>query len=157
MKTTTLSEKKVKTLEVTSKSFGHNLFIPAQYSCEGNNVNPPLTIKNLPEGTKSLTLIVEDPDAPIRPWTHWLVWNIHPSEEIQENSIPGIEGLNDFNMHHYGGPCPPPPNAHRYFFKVYALDAMLKLNPQTTKNKLEKAMNNHVIGYGEISGLYKRY
>ena len=86
---------------------------------------------------------------------HWVVWNIPVSNSVKENSIPGIEGLNDFQKQHYGGPCPPS-GTHRYFFKVYALDVLMNLTENTEKLGLEKAMHDHILGYGELIGLYKR-
>lgn len=146
---------KMKTLEVASSAFGHEGFIPSRYTCDGRNINPSILVKNIPPETKSLALILDDPDAPLRTWVHWLVWNIQPSRQIKENSAPGVEGNNDFGMNHYGGPCPPS-GTHRYFFKVYALDDVLELTGTVTKDKLEKAMSSHIIGFGELVGLYKR-
>ena len=146
---------KIKTLLVSSNSFANEGIIPSKFSCDGINVNPSLSIKNIPMETKSLVLIVEDPDAPLRTWIHWLVWNIPPAKLIRENSIPGEEGMNDFQKQHYGGPCPPSGN-HRYFFKVYALDDLLYLNHSVTKREVEIAMNNHILAFGELIGLYKR-
>lgn len=145
----------VSMLEISSSSFTANEEIPSRFTCDGEDVNPPLTIGDLPENTKSLALIVEDPDAPMGTWDHWLVWNIAPTGEIKEDSIPGTEGKNSFNKHHYGGPCPPS-GTHRYFFKVYALDSMLDLGPDTDKESLEKAMTGKILGRGEIMCLYSK-
>src|SRR5262245_16092617 len=112
------------TLTVGSPEFAYEDFIPSRYTCEGDNVNPPLTINNIPPGTKSLALIVDDPDAPSGTFIHWLIWNISPVDVILENTAPGVEGTNSFGADHYKGPCPPT-GTHRYFFKVYALDKML--------------------------------
>ena len=142
-------------LEVTSPVFKHNGNIPSKYTCDGENVNPPLNIKGIPEGTKSLVLVVDDPDAPMGMWDHWVVWNIPPKEKIEENTVPGTEGINDFRKHSYGGPCPPS-GTHRYFFKVYALDTMLALSPNSRKKDVEKAMTGHMLAKGEIIGLYRR-
>jgi hypothetical protein len=135
--------------------FKHNGYIPAKYTCDGENVNPPLNIRGFPKETKSLVLIVDDPDAPMGTWDHWVVWNISPRETIKENTVPGTEGLNDFRKHSYGGPCPPS-GTHRYFFKVYALDTMLELSPNSKKRDVEKAMIGHMLSKGEIVGLYRR-
>jgi len=135
--------------------FKHNGNIPSKYTCDGENVNPPLDIRGIPEGTKSLVLIVDDPDAPMGMWDHWVVWNIPPKEKIEENTVPGTEGINDFRKHSYGGPCPPS-GTHRYFFKVYALDTMLALSPNSRKKDVEKAMTGHMLAKGEIIGLYRR-
>ncbi|HLG39850.1 MAG TPA: YbhB/YbcL family Raf kinase inhibitor-like protein, partial [Chitinophagaceae bacterium] len=109
----------------------------------------------IPEGTKSLALIVDDPDAPSGMWVHWIVWDIPFTHHIKEDHIPGKEGINDFKRHHYGGPCPPP-GTHRYFFKVYALDFIPVLPENADKLQLEKAISEHIVGFGELVGLYKR-
>src|SRR5690242_12178428 len=114
------------TLTIGSPEFGPKDFIPSRYTCEGDNVNPPLTIENIPKGTKSLALVIDDLDAPGGTFIHWLVWNIRPMEMILENTVPGTEGNNSFGSINYKGPCPPT-GTHRYFFKVYALDKMLDL------------------------------
>lgn len=146
---------KVKTLKITSPEFKDSQRIPQKYTCDGINVNPPLLIENLPEDVKSLAIIVDDPDAPKGTWVHWLVWNIIPGREIKQNIIPGTEGINDFNSHHYEGPCPPS-GTHRYFFKVYALDTILDLDKNTRKKDLVNAMKNHIEAEGELVGLYSR-
>jgi len=146
----------MKELKVKSSVFRHNELIPRKYTCDGEDVNPPLTIEDIPEGTQSLALIIDDPDAPMGTWDHWVVWNIPPSSrEIRENSVPGVEGINDFRKHSYGGPCPPG-GTHRYFFKVYALDATLTLGANSRKKDLEKAMQGHILAKGELIGRYSR-
>lgn len=140
---------------MTSPVFENKGFIPSKYTCDGANVNPPLSIEATPEGTKSLVLIVDDPDAPMGTWDHWVVWNISPAKKIEENSVPGTEGLNSFNKHSYGGPCPPS-GTHRYFFKVYALDTKLELKTNSRKKDVENAIKGHTLAKGEIVGLYKR-
>ncbi len=142
-------------LEITSEAFKANAFIPSVYTCDGKNINPPIHIDRIPDEAKSLALIVDDPDAPGGMWVHWVVWNIPLTHEIAENKIPGIEGMNDFRRNHYGGPCPPS-GTHRYFFKIYALDTVLELSSQTNKVELEKAMGEHIVGFGEMVGLYKK-
>ena len=142
-------------LSVNSPSFENNTHIPAKYTCDGHDVNPPLTIEGLPKETKSLVLIVDDPDAPMGTWDHWIVWNILPTTEIGENTVPGTEGLNTWRRQLYGGPCPPS-GTHRYFFKVYALDTMLSLSTNATKKDVEKAMQSHILAKGELVGLYSR-
>ena len=144
----------VRELIVRSPAFPHNGFIPSRYTGDGADVNPSLNIEGLPEGTKSLVLIVDDPDAPMGTWDHWIVWNIPPGTEIKENSVPGTEGLNSFGRNSYGGPSPPS-GTHRYFFKVYALDSELLLKPNSRKRDVEKAMSGHVLAKGELIGLYK--
>jgi Raf kinase inhibitor-like YbhB/YbcL family protein len=146
----------VKKIVVKSPAFENNQLIPTKYSCDGDDVNPPLTIEDVPEGTKSLVMIIDDPDAPSGTWNHWVVWNIPPdARKIEENTVPGTEGISTSRKHAYGGPCPPY-GTHRYFFKVYALDAKLDLTADSTKNDVEKAMGSHVLAEGELLGLYRR-
>jgi Raf kinase inhibitor-like YbhB/YbcL family protein len=145
----------MKELTVSSPAFENNKLIPSKYTCDGDNVNPPLTIEGVPDGTKSLVLIVDDPDAPMGTWDHWIVWNILPTNKIEENTVPGTEGINDYRKHSYGGPCPPS-GTHRYFFKVYALDAKLDLSSNSRKKDVEKAMQGHILAKGELVGLYRR-
>lgn len=148
--------KNVKQLTVSSTAFENGKPIPKKYTCDSEDVNPPLTIKGTPEQTKSLALIIEDPDAPSGLWVHWLVWNIPPTMTlINENSVPGTEGLNTSRNHNYGGPCPPS-GTHRYFFKVYALDTRLNLKINSTKEDLEKAILPHILAKGELMGVYSR-
>ena len=142
-------------LRVTSIAFENEGMIPEKYACDGLNISPPLDIKSIPENAKCLVLIVDDPNAPKGTWVHWLVWNIPVTHHIKENVVHGIEGLNDFHQHHYGGPCPPS-GTHRYFFKVYALDALLNLSADAKKEKLEEAMSEHIIAFGELTGLYTK-
>ena len=143
------------TLTVYSTVFSHKGHIPSEYTCDGKDINPPLEVENIPEGTKSLALIMEDPDAPRGTFDHWLVWNISPNEAISEQTNPGISGTNDFGKTGYGGPCPPS-GVHRYFFKVYALDSKLELLAGADKKTLLEAMNGHILSEGEIMGLYQR-
>ena len=147
----------IEALNVTSVAFKDHEFIPVKYTCDGDNTNPPLTIQNISFETKSLVVIVEDPDAPIRAWVHWMAWDIPPATKIKERFAPalGVIGVNDFRKKKYVGPCPPS-GTHRYFFKVYALDDLIKLKPTATKLELERAMSSHIIGFGELVGLYKR-
>ena len=143
-------------LTVKSPAFENNQLIPLKCSCDGDEVNPSLTIEGIPQGTKTLALVLDDPDAPMGTFDHWIVWNILPTGKIEENSVPGTEGLNSAGQRSYIGMCPPS-GTHRYFFKVYALDTKLDLKPDSTKKKdLEKAMQEHVLSKGELIGLYKR-
>lgn len=145
-------------MRITSKSFNDNSFIPKKYTCDGEDINPPLEFHEVPENTKTLALIVDDPDAPMGTWVHWIVYNINPEcRLVEENSVPsgGILGLNDFGKLNYGGPCPPS-GTHRYFFKLYALDCELELKGRVTKKDLERAMEGHIIAKAELIGLYKR-
>lgn len=145
-------------LKVTSSAFPNGGKIPKKYTCDNSDVNPPLRIENLPKATKSLALIVDDPDAPGRTWTHWLVWNLDPkATAIREASVPqnAVQGTTDFGRAKYGGPCPPP-GTHRYYFKVYALDIAPSLPSATTKAALEKAMAGHIVAQGSLMGTYSR-
>jgi Raf kinase inhibitor-like YbhB/YbcL family protein len=142
-------------LQVISLAFSQGGHIPKKYSCEGEDVNPPLEISNLPEKTKTLAIIVEDPDAPNGIFDHWIVWNIPPNEPITENSVPGVNGANSFGTEGYRGPCPPS-GSHRYFFKVYALDSQLDLPAGSNKKALQQAMQGHVLSFGELMAHYKK-
>lgn len=145
-------------MKLSSSAFSQNEIIPKKYTCDGENVNPPLSIADIPKETKSLVLIVDDPDAPKGTWVHWTVFNINPEiKEIAENSIPkdGIEGMTDFGRPGYGGPCPPS-GIHRYFFKIYSLDTKLDLKANASKKDLEKAMAGHILAKAELIGLYQR-
>jgi Raf kinase inhibitor-like YbhB/YbcL family protein len=144
-----------KQIKVSSTAFTHEGLIPEKYTCDGINISPPLDLKDIPDDAKCLVLIIDDPDALITTWVHWIVWNIPVTHHIKENEIHGTEGLNDFQQHHYGGPCPPS-GTHRYFLKVYALNALLELPTTTTKLQLERAMSEYIIGFGELIGLYKK-
>lgn len=145
----------VKTLDITSSAFRHENYIPHVYTCEGDNINPPLRINDVPEETRSLVLIIDDPDAPGKTFDHWVVWNILPETTIDEDSIPGTVGRNSARENKYCGPCPPS-GTHRYFFKVYALDKLLDLEMDSGKKAVEQAMEGHVLAYGELIGLYKK-
>lgn len=146
------------TLSITSSSFRHGEMIPARFTCDGADVNPPLTIDNVPPDAKSLALIVDDPDAPGGLWVHWVVWNIDPAtREIAENTVPAraLLGRNDFRQTSYGGACPPS-GTHRYFFRLFALDAMLNLPAGAGKASLEKAMTPHILAQTTLMGKYRR-
>jgi len=138
---------------------------PRKYTCDGEDVSPRIRISGIPEEAKSIAIIMDDPDAPIGVFTHWVIWNIPPMEEIPEgipkdkiisSPIKAYQGVNDFRRIGYGGPCPPPGKPHRYFFKVYALDSTLDLPPGSTRNELEEAIKNHVIAKGEAMARYGR-
>jgi Raf kinase inhibitor-like YbhB/YbcL family protein len=147
---------KIKTkLTISSPSFKHEGLIPRTYTCQGSNINPSLVIESIPKEALSIALIMDDPDAPGGTFDHWLVWNIPPVKVIPENSHPGLEGMNSRGDLGYTGPCPPS-GTHRYFFKVYATDILLETKKGATKEKLEFALQNHTIAYGELIGLYKK-
>ena len=154
MKTTTTIAAKA-TLKITSPAFEHESYIPARYSCEGSNTNPPIVINGIPDETVSLALIIEDPDAPGKIFDHWIVWNIKPEKLIEEGSVPGKVGKNSLGEYRYTGPCPPS-GTHRYYFKVYALDTTLDLEHEVDKKLVEQALKDHVLAYGELMGLYKK-
>ncbi len=144
-------------MKLTSSSFNNNESIPAQYTCDGENINPPLTISDIPENTKSLTLILDDPDAPSGTWDHWIVFNI-PSDTrdiAQGQEPPGIHGIDTARNTNYKGPCPPD-REHRYFFKLYALDTQLDLPAGVSKKQVETAMNGHILSQTELIGRYQR-
>lgn len=151
------------TIRVTSSAFAEGGSIPSKYTCDGANVSPPLKWTSIPEGTRSIALIADDPDAPRGTWVHWVVYDLPASlRELPEGVPPdrtmangGKQGTNDFGKIGYGGPCPPS-GTHRYFFKVYALDRALGLAPGATKAQLLKAMEGHVLAEGQLMGKYAR-
>ena len=155
-------------MKIVSPAFGHQQKIPDKYTCKGENINPPLQFVDVPQNAKSLVLIVDDPDAPVGLWVHWVVFNIDPSVGgIGENSKPdGIEAMTSFGKSGYGGPCPPPASpeqlqrgesgTHRYFFKLYALDLELNLPETTDKKIVEEVMNGHIIEKAELIGLFSK-
>ena len=151
-------------LELTSSGFQDNEVIPVKYTCDGDDVSPPLSWSTLPEKTVSLALIADDPDAPGGTWVHWVLFDI-PAQltglpEGVENSVvvPGIghQGRNDSRKTGYTGPCPPRGSPHRYFFKVYALDIQLGLEPGVSKADVENAMRGHILAQAQIMGTYSR-
>jgi hypothetical protein len=142
-------------MKLTSPEFKNNEYLPKKFTCDGDETNPALTIENIPDNAKSLALIIDDPDAPAGTFAHWVVFDIPVSNTISENSVPGIQGVNTSGTNSYASPCPPR-GTHRYFFKVYALDAMLNLEEGITKEGLEAAMKGHILAQAELIGLYKR-
>ncbi len=142
-------------LTVSSPVFQANALIPTKYTCEGANINPPLNVGGIPKTTKSLVLIVDDPDAPNGTFDHWVMWNIPVLNVIEENSAPGKEGKNGKHENKYIGPCPPK-GVHHYHFRVYALDAKLDLPESTDKKALLQAIASHTLASGEVIGLYER-
>ncbi len=142
-------------MTITSPDFSNNGIIPERYTCHGANVNPTLEIDKLPTSTKSLVLIVDDPDAPRGDWVHWLLWNINPRDtkiSSGQNMAGALVGVNDFGHNKYDGPCPPS-GTHHYQFKVYALDTALNLGTDTSKPILLNAMKNHVLDQATLIGL----
>jgi Raf kinase inhibitor-like YbhB/YbcL family protein len=150
-------------IELASPAFKEGEPIPSKYTCDGENVSPALTWKNLPQGTKSLALICDDPDAPVGTWVHWVIFNIPDSASGLPEGVPkdaslpsgATQGMSDFRTPGYGGPCPPS-GRHRYFFKLYALDGMLHADPGTTKKDLLKAMEGHILSQSQLMGTYQR-
>jgi len=157
-----------KTMELTSSAFAQNADIPRQHTCEGSDQSPPLAWSGVPAGTKSLALIVDDPDAPDpaapkMTWVHWVLYNIPPDTtgfaagKSRPSDLPHgtREGLNDWKREGYGGPCPPI-GRHRYVHKLYALDSVLPVLQPATKAALEKAMQGHILAKGELVGYYRK-
>jgi len=150
--------------KISSNAFKDGQPIPRQYTCQGKDVSPPLSWEGAPEGTIAYALIVDDPDAPVGTWVHWVLFNIPgQSKGLAEGiaaqaSLPdgSIQGLNDFRRIGYGGPCPPPGSPHRYFFKLYALDEKLSLPPKSNKAQLLDAIKGHVTAETSLVGLYRR-
>jgi Raf kinase inhibitor-like YbhB/YbcL family protein len=157
----TIAKKEVvrmETVTISSPAFSHGEAIPARYTCDGADTSPPMIIGKIPPAAQSLALIMDDPDAPAGTWVHWVAWNIPTqTREIPENGLPlgADQGKNDWKRSSYGGPCPPS-GTHRYYFRLYALDASLQLTPSTTKVDLERAMQGHILAKGELMGTYRR-
>ena len=150
-------------MEIKSSAFGHNEIIPKLYTCDDKDISPPLSWSDLPDKTKSLALICDDPDAPMGTWVHWVIYNIRPkpnelpAKVLSQEKTPfgAYQGINSWGKIGYGGPCPPS-GTHRYFFKLYALDEILALPDKPTKEQLEKAVKDHVLEKAELIGKYKR-
>lgn len=151
-------------MQLTSTAFAEGQPIPVRYTCEGRNISPPLQWAGVPAEAKSLALIADDPDAPVGTWVHWVLFDLPPGTRELPEDLPksqhvaggAAQGLNDFKHLGYGGPCPPPGKPHRYFFKLYALDASLGLKPGASKKEIERAMENHVLAEGQLMGTFKR-
>lgn len=152
-------------MQITSEAFAHNASIPAKYTCKGQDISPSLSWSGLPAGTKSLALIVDDPDAPDpaaprRTWVHWVLYNLPPaSQGLPEGMkhLPSgtLQGVNDWGRTGYGGPCPPI-GRHRYFHKLYALDVVLPDLGNVNKAGLEQAMQGHVLAHAELVGTFQK-
>jgi Raf kinase inhibitor-like YbhB/YbcL family protein len=155
---------KVAVLQVSSTAFDEGAAIPGRYTCDGDGLSPPISWSGAPEGVESLALIVDDPDAPVGVWVHWTVYDIPASryglpEGVAKDQILdgiGMQGVSGFGEIGYGGPCPPPGDPHRYFFKLYALDTRLDLKPGASKADVEKAMQGHILAEGQLMGIYGR-
>jgi hypothetical protein len=152
------------TMTLTTNAFTPGGTIPRKFTCEGPDISPALKWSGAPGGTQSYALIADDPDAPVGTWVHWVLYDLPAGTvELAENvpkqeQLPSgaLQGRNDFRKIGYGGPCPPPGPAHRYFFKLYALDTKLNLKPGATKAEVEKAMKGHVLAQAELMGKYGR-
>lgn len=150
-------------LKLSSTAFPQEGAIPSKYTCDGPNISPPLIWAEVPEGTKTLALICDDPDAPGKTWVHWVLYGLPAtSKGLAENVPPqpklpdgSKQGTTDFKKIGYGGPCPPS-GSHRYYFKLYALDTNLPLEPGATKDQLLKAMGGHILAQGQLMGRYQK-
>lgn len=150
-------------IEMTSTAFQQGAMIPKQYTCSGKNISPPLAWSGVPKATKSIALIMDDPDALRGTYVHWVVYNLPPDGKgLPENVKPGktipgggLQGVTTGKKNGYLGPCPPS-GTHRYFFKLFALDAVLSLKSGASKQELEKAMEGHVLDLGQLMGTYKK-
>jgi len=151
-------------IQITSTAFADGQPIPAKYTCDSEDVSPPLQWTNVPARTKSFALIADDPDAPMGTWVHWVAYDLPANTSALPEGVaktPTLaggakQGMNDFRRLGYGGPCPPPGKPHRYFFKIYALDTLLNLKPGFTKKELLQATNGHVLAEGQLMGTYQR-
>lgn len=158
------AEVKRGSLELKSSAFQAGGDIPRKHTCDANDVSPELSWSNIPVGTRAFAMITDDPDAPAGTWVHWVIYDLPADTKELAEGVPTTEaltngakqGTNDFRKLGYGGPCPPPGLPHRYFFKLYALDAPTGLKPGASKQQLLKAIENHVLGEAEIIGRYKR-
>lgn len=159
----------MKNITIWSDAFKTGDRIPIEYTCDGNNISPPLSWADVPSNARSTVIIMEDPDAPRGIFTHWTIYNIYPYIRILPASIPktpdlgawpltgnGFQGTTSFGEIGYGGPCPPHGEVHRYFFKIYTLDITLPLLPGAPKTDIIKAMNGHILATGELIGIYGR-
>jgi Raf kinase inhibitor-like YbhB/YbcL family protein len=150
--------------QIASTSFSSGSTIPKKFTCDGPDVSPELSWKEAPAATQSFALIMDDPDAPVGTWVHWVLYNVPGNttqlaegvEKREQLANGATQGRNDFRRIGYGGPCPPPGTPHRYFFKLYALDTKLSLKPGATKQELEGAIKGHILGQTELMGRYGR-
>jgi len=150
--------------KIESLSFKNGDMIPKKYTCDGEEVSPPLKWTDAPPGTKSFALVCDDPDAPMITWIHWVICLIPGGtseliegvarKDVADSGI--VQGMNSGRKTGYSGPCPPGRSRHRYFFRLYALDAELALRPRATRHDLDKAMRGHVLGQAEVMGVYGR-
>lgn len=150
--------------QISSSAFSPNEMIPKKFTCEGSDVSPQLSWNGSPAGTKTFALIMDDPDAPVGTWVHWVIYNIPANtkelpegvEKQEQLSTGALQGRNDFRKTGYGGPCPPAGKAHRYFFKLYALDTSLDLKAGASKADVERVIKDHTLGQAELVGRFSR-
>lgn len=151
-------------LVISSTAFKDGEYIPARHTCKGQNASPPLAFSGIPEKARSLALILDDPDAPQRTFTHWVIFNLPPGSRGLAEGMPtkgqlagsALQGKNDAGSLGYHGPCPPPGKPHRYYFKLYALDRLLDLKAGVGKTDLLRAMEGHVLAEAQLMGLFQR-
>jgi Raf kinase inhibitor-like YbhB/YbcL family protein len=151
-------------VQLTASAFKAGTDIPDQFACDGSNISPALNWSAPPEGVQSFVLIMDDPDAPGGTWVHWVLYDLPGAErDLPEGVTPkgalpsgARQGLNDFRKTGYGGPCPPPGPAHRYYFRLYALDTALHLKPGATRRQIDRLMRGHVLAHAELMARYRR-
>lgn len=146
------------TIPVSSSAFAEGELIPAKYTCDGEDISPPLMWSGVPENAHSAVLIMDDPDAPVGTWVHWVLYDLPADiDRLDEGDREtGVDGVNSWNNTGYGGPCPPAGDPHRYYFKLYILDTELYLQTGATKAEIEKAMQGHILVEGQLMGKYGR-
>ncbi|MBW8000934.1 MAG: YbhB/YbcL family Raf kinase inhibitor-like protein [Planctomycetes bacterium] len=150
-------------IKITSAAFEEGGMIPSKYTCDGDDVSPPLQFDGIPDGTRAIALIADDPDAPMGTWVHWVLYNLSahttelPENMLDDETLPDgtRQGVTDFGKTGYGGPCPPS-GTHRYYFKIYALDKKIDVVIVLDKDELLKQMQGHIIAQGQLMGKYKR-
>jgi len=160
----TKEDNNMEKISISADGFKEGDTIPDEFTCKGKDISPSLSWKGIPAGTKSISLIMDDPDCSEGTFVHWVLYNIPPETRKMPKGIPhnktladgSMQGMTDFGRAGYGGPCPPPGKPHRYYFKVYALDIILVLPPAVSKNQLENAMKGHILASGELTGKYQR-
>lgn len=151
-------------LRVTSPAFREGAVIPVKHTCDGADVSPALAWTGVPKGAKSLALVCDDPDAPMGTWVHWVLFGLAPAATGLPEGVSKVarlpdgtrQGMTDFKAVGYGGPCPPPGKAHRYYFRVYALDTVPDVKGTMTRSRLDEAMRGHVLAEGRLMGTYRR-
>ena len=155
-------EDNMEKISISAEGIKEGESIPDEYTCEGKDVSPSLSWKGIPAGTKSIALIMDDPDCPGGTFVHWVLYNMPAETQRLPKAMPlnftdgSMQGATDFGRPGYGGPCPPPGKPHRYYFKIYALDTKLNLPPGASKNQVESAMKEHILAKGELMGKYQR-